>query len=340
VSSTVAIFLLNLGYLFSGTFTRLGDYEFCSQFFGGHEASPSKLGNRFADSILSPLPVPLPKDFVLGVDFLRHEVETKYWSFLMGEWKFGSWWYYYCISTLVKTPLPTLIAALLGLIVYVRKWDADECSTLAMIAIPAVIAFATISLQGGFNHHHRYVLMIYPPMFVLASALPKCMQQKNTWSRVSILLCLSTVYSSMSAFPHFLSFFNSTVGSDNGWRVLSYSSVDWGQDLLSVNQWITQHPSHRPLKFDLNYFGMNGELFDLPQASLPELGKDRTINDISVSITETQWWIVSVKRLYNLPGHNGLEYLQQLEPVDKIAHAFHVYRIDPLPVSPEVIQTP
>jgi len=73
-------------------------------------------------------------------------------------------------------------------------------------------------------------------------------------------------------------------------------------------------------------------------ASPTYLPKGASIDELRSSISETQWWIISVKRLYNLPDEPGLEYLQQLEPVDKIAYAYHVYRIDPKPdlVGPSV----
>jgi len=76
----------------------------------------------------------------------------------------------------------------------------------------------------------------------------------------------------------------------------------------------------------LDYFGKNGDLFELPNAS----PKGASIDEVRRSITETQRWIISVKRLYNLPDRPGLEYLQQIEPTDKIAYAYHVYRIDPM----------
>jgi hypothetical protein len=68
-----------------------------------------------------------------------------------------------------------------------------------------------------------------------------------------------------------------------------------------------------------------------PNPAPPQLPKGSSIDEVRKTITETEWWIISVKKLYNLPDHDGLEYLQQIEPVDKIAYAYHVYRIDPLP---------
>jgi hypothetical protein len=102
------------------------------------------------------------------------EVEQKYWSFLLGEWKKGSWPHYYLMTTLLKTPEPTLLGAALGLGVLIvgiwRKMVKPEViSMFLFLIIPAAVCFASVSLQGGFNHHHRYVLMIYPPMFALAA---------------------------------------------------------------------------------------------------------------------------------------------------------------------------
>ncbi len=38
-----------------------------------------------------------------------------------------------------------------------------------------------------------------------------------------------------------------------------------------------------------------------------------------------------MKKLYNYPAENSLEYLQQIQLPKRIAFAYHVYRIDPLP---------
>jgi hypothetical protein len=44
---------------------------------------------------------------------------------------------------------------------------------------------------------------------------------------------------------------------------------------------------------------------------------------------------------YNLPDRPGLEYLQQIQPVERIAYSYHVYRIEPLPADPQApIQEP
>jgi hypothetical protein len=347
-----ALLLLNTLYLFQGTGKPLHEYEFCSDTFHGLGCDGFQLGNRLGDSWLGNVPVPVPRDYLLGIDYLKYEVEEKYWSFLMGEWKFGSWPHYYVMTTLFKTPEPTLLAALIGLGVLVvgirRKMvEPKVISMFLFLIIPAAVCFASVSLQGGFNHHHRYVLMIYPPMFALAAyvASPVAVQllrfrlplmgptKRSIAIPLAVTLVALSAASSLRVHPYYTSYFNTLSGGpENGWRLLGFSNIDWGQDILEVDKWLKAHPDRRPLVMDLDYFGMNGNLFDVPTTDPPQLPKHASIDEVRRSITETQWWIISVKKLYNYPGHHGLEYLQQLEPVDKIAYAYHVYRIDPLPL--------
>ncbi len=346
-----AILVLNAGYLCEGSLTTLGEFEFISRALGGMDASLAIPSNRFSESVLSRIPTPFPRSYLEGIDFLKYEVETKYWSFLNGEWKFGSWPHYYVMTTLFKTPEATLLGAGIGLGVLVagirrRMVEPKVISMFLFLIIPAAVCFASVSLQGGFNHHHRYVLMIYPPMFALAAYVASPVGQKllrvrlpfgkkRLWSfavPLAVTLAVLSAASSLRVHPYYTSYFNTLSGGpENGWRLLGFSNIDWGQDILEVDKWLKAHPDRRPLVMDIDYFGMNGDLFDVPTTLPPHLPKGASIDEVRHSITETQWWIISVKRLYNLPDHPGLEYLQQIEPVERIAYAYHVYRIDPLP---------
>ncbi len=353
----VALLVLNAGYQFEGTGQPLGEFEFHSRMLGGNrDTGSSKLGNRFSGSNLGWIRVPLPRNYVLGIDYLRHEVEGKMWSFLNGEWRFGSWPHYYLMTTLYKTPEPTLLAAFLGIIVFLVGWlrgllKPELVAMILLLAIPSLVCFWSVSFQGGYNHHHRYVLMIYPPMFVFASLLASPLAEQVFsrtkdlsaievigkrkfwhWTKLLVVLCvLLSMASSLRVHPHYTSYFNTLCGGpENGWRLLGSSNIDWGQDLLFVKKWIDDHPECRPLTFELDYFEMNGGLFELPPSSPPMLPKYASVDQVRTD--QTQWWIISVKKLYNHPSESGLEYLQQLEPVEKIAYSYHVYRIDPLPV--------
>lgn len=128
----IALLVLNAGYLFEGFGKELGEYEFCSEMLGGPGTSSKNVGNRFKGSWLEQVPVPVPKNFLLGIDFLRQEVEEKKWSFLLGEWKHGSWPHYYVVTTLLKTPEGMLMGALFGgiwwlVIAFRVRWNPMLC---------------------------------------------------------------------------------------------------------------------------------------------------------------------------------------------------------------------
>ncbi|XZE22571.1 hypothetical protein SH449x_002506 [Pirellulaceae bacterium SH449] len=375
----VSIFTVNVGYLFEDTLMPLGELKFLSSTLSGG-VTLNSVGSVFSNTAFHSVPCPFPRNFVQGIDYLRMEVENKYWSFLDGEWRYGSWPHYYVMSTLYKTPEPTLVAAAMGVYVFIIGWwrrfaKPELVSMVLLLTIPAAVCFLSVSLQGGFNHHHRYVLMIYPPMFVFASLLASPMAeqvfsrkklavqgdeppeseatnvlkasipwwavwQRFHWTKILAFVLVSlSVVSSLRVHPYYTSYFNTISGGpENGWHRLGFSNIDWGQDILEVDQWLKQYPERRPLVMDIDYFGMNGDLFDVPTSLPPQLPLGASIDEVRRSITETQWWIISVKKLYNLPSHPGLQYLQQIEPFERIAYAYHVYRIDPLP--PEESSSP
>jgi hypothetical protein len=72
----LALYTLNLGYGFEGSFRRLRDFAFVSHTFGGADAGPQSPGNRFRESWLAAVPLPLPKSFVEGIDLQRRDFEN------------------------------------------------------------------------------------------------------------------------------------------------------------------------------------------------------------------------------------------------------------------------
>ena len=114
----LGLYVLNLGYGFEGSFQKLGDYGFVSETLGGPiedaERYSPEARNRFEETWLAHLPVPLPKNYVMGIDLQRWDFERKMWSYLRGEWRMGGWWYYYLYALAVKVPLGTWVLVLLA----------------------------------------------------------------------------------------------------------------------------------------------------------------------------------------------------------------------------------
>lgn len=104
----IAVYILNLGYGFESSFQRLGKFRFISRTLGGTEAHTTP-GNRFAGTWLASLPVPVPANYLAGIDVQKYDFEKKKWSYLRGKQKLGGWWYYYLYAMLVKVPIGTLL---------------------------------------------------------------------------------------------------------------------------------------------------------------------------------------------------------------------------------------
>jgi 4-amino-4-deoxy-L-arabinose transferase-like glycosyltransferase len=133
----IGLYILNLGYGFEGSGTRLKDFHFVSNLFAGRETQvesqepddsqtnssfpsrrepSSQSTNRFANSWLGNLPTPLPKNYMLGIDLQQKDFEHYGRpSYLRGKWQDHGWWYYYLYAAAIKVPLGLWILGVLTL---------------------------------------------------------------------------------------------------------------------------------------------------------------------------------------------------------------------------------
>jgi hypothetical protein len=349
----VSILVINLGYRFEGSLTRLGRFDFVSMSLAGAGASPDlppdrRGGNRFAGGPLAELPVPLPVNYVRGVDRTKRDYEVGAYSFLCGQLKHGGWWHYYLSCLLVKTPLGSLlifVAAIALLANGVSRPWWDEL----VLALPALALFALVSSQTGFNHHVRYVLPCLPYLAV------SCGKVGMLWlmtgrsccirgARLFVGICLSWGFGScVMIHPHYISYFNEVAGGpDGGYRYLGYSNIDWGQDLFRLKEWFIAHPEARPLH--LAYFGLvdahlEGIDYELPAPGPRPSGSGKRGLDQEFG-PFPGWYAISVNYLQGLPysarGRDGglvqvplgaYSYFDLFIPVAKAGYSIHIYHI-------------
>lgn len=279
----IGLYVVNLGYCFEGTFQPLGEHQFVSQLFAGAakgaDVAERAVSNRFCDTPLSLLPVPFPRDYILGIDQQQKDFESRgRSSYLRGEWSDRGWWYYYLYAGLIKVPLGLLLLAVLRLfltwrhrILPIRKAAARD--TLVLCA-PAVIIFCVVSSKTGFSEHFRYTLPALPFLFVwiagtarrslmrlsrktVDSAVSDAVEPWNTSHSASLplvpILLTWLATSSLWIYPHSLSYFNEVVGGPlEGSKHLLGSNLDWGQDLTYLRlHWSKQLRDSESAAYDL-----------------------------------------------------------------------------------------
>jgi 4-amino-4-deoxy-L-arabinose transferase-like glycosyltransferase len=236
----VALVVVNAGMGFRGSFAPLGDYRFGSDFARGVQA-------RLPGS----LPVPLPLDYVRGFDAQKRDIERgEFPAYLRGEWSRDGWWYYEAVALAVKTPLPLLaMLALAPLALWRRRPPPRE---LGFLLLPVAILGALLTSQNQLNVGIRYLLPLYPFVFIVLAGL---------WSLDGravrgLGLAVVALYAigAIRQHPAHLGYFNAIAGGpQGGHRWLLDSNLDWGQDLYRLAPALEARGLREPIW--LLYFG-------------------------------------------------------------------------------------
>jgi len=253
---STSLFVVNLGYGFEGSCKRLRDFTFISELLGGDGAHQTP-GNRFRYVWPGAAFVPVPANYLRGIDTQRYGFEYGKWSYLRGETKFGGWWHYYIYALAVKTPIGTLL--LLGVAVALiieRPGYLQSFKDEAVLMLPALAILVLVSSQTGFNRYLRYILPAIPFLYIFTSRVGKTFEANGSRPRfLTIIGIASTVVGSLMVHPHSMSFFNVLAGGPTGGPAhLLDANVDWGQDLLHLKRFVDRNPHVSPI--NLAYFGL------------------------------------------------------------------------------------
>ena len=345
----LSLLIINMGYVFEGTGKSLGSYRFQTTFFTGCETLkevPTGGGNRFRDTLLGKIPVPLPMNFVQGIDTQRLDFERGLSSYLRGEWSDHGWWHYYFYALLIKTPLGTL--GLLLLAVYCTFF-VKECNTSwrdeVVVLLPGIVLLVFVSSQTGFSIHSRYIIPALPFFFIWISKVGKAISWKRPALSAFISLLLAwSVFSSLWVYPHSISYFNELAvilptpedknypqaaetqktfwqrakylldaGPRNGPRHLLDSNIDWGQDLFNLEQWCQSHPEVKEMK--VAYWGS----YPLEMSKVVSTGMPLA-ND-----PQPGWYALSVNYIYD--REKRYRYFLHFEPVATAGYSINIYHV-------------
>ena len=281
------LYLLNAGYGFRGTGSRLGEYRFVSRTLtgfsdaeaaAGADATGNAVGNRFAGTGPGMLPVPVPSDWLSGVDVQRRDFENPHRAYLFGEWRRGGWTRYYLAALAVKEPIGLFaLAVLAGLAAAVRPSAGLRGELLLLV--PPLAVLVLVSSQTNLNQHPRYLLPAYGFAFVWCGQAARgwgtdgpgalSLGRRRLWAAAVGTAGLLAVAEVAPCLPHPHAFFNTAAGGPmRGHERLSHSALDWGQSVRGVADWHKSHPHER-----LDGAALVGRplspAFDLPAADVP-----------------------------------------------------------------------
>jgi 4-amino-4-deoxy-L-arabinose transferase-like glycosyltransferase len=338
----VGVYVIGAGYGFDGCLTPLRELKFVSAAVGipkGEAEVPLTGGNRFAGTWIGALPILLPKDYVLGIDLQRLDFERyQQPSYLRGKFSSRGWWYYYIYALAIKVPLGTWL--LLALAATTRS--VVPCAGARrgefLLLCPPLIILIFVSSQTGFSEHMRYVLPVFPFIYVWTGRIAVAFLRPNRVRlMLTVALLLWATISSLFVYPHSLSYFNELVGGPSrGASHLIHSNIDWGQDLFLLKAWLDANPQNEPIK--LIYFGyfdpkFAGVDYVLPENISNSQGKIESQMELPRGV-----YAVSVNFVMGYPSHaytgdgakvrlvqGQVAVFQGITPVGKAGHSIYIY---------------
>jgi len=236
-------------------------------------------------------------------------------------------------------------------------WLGRHFTEFTMLCFIAM--YWIVSIRGNLNIGVRHILPTFPFVYVLISGQVGRIHQWLKRSRViasepagrsvaisssekprskSLLiigwiilsgLCVWYVATNLLAFPSYLTYFNEAWGgSKNGYKYVTDSNYDWGQDLKRLAQWVDANNIH---KINVDYFGGGSPEYYLSDKYQPWWGDKNPAyakgSYLAVSATFLQQGRANPAPGFDRPT-NYYRWLDQQQLITRIGNSIFVYKID------------
>ncbi len=219
--------------------------------------------------------------YLLGVLMVFTRVKGGNTTYFLGEVTNQSFWWFYPISFLMKTPIPLLVGSVLTLVLmfrgfrqrvipqaHLRKggtrqlfvaWRTSLVSASHVylaegMMLGAILLFFVIGIAGNLNIGLRHILPLYPFLSLLvAKYVVEFVRGARLRRKIAVgLFGVWYVVGTVLAYPHFLSYFNEVIPLDQAYRHTTDSNLDWGQDLGRLAAYVEEKKIDR---IQVDYFG-------------------------------------------------------------------------------------
>ncbi len=274
----LVLLFLNAAYLFQGTLRRADDYNWKS--------------GRLQFLRHVPVPLFLPRTFLLGLDFSYHVQEQpdvgRGNNYVLGRINTEGVWYAFPLMLVLKTPLGFF--ALLALAARARPPSVPGAF---WVWLPFGLFLAFFSFLVAPQIGIRYLL---PGLAFLFLWVGRAAEADR---RLVTVLTAWSVVSALSYHPHYMSYFNELVGPRrNAWRFLADSNLDWEDRAEDIARYQAAHPQ-RPL---------------VVEPLEPQAG----------------WILVGANKLVGVYAPERYRWLREnFEPVDHVGYSYLLFHVSP-----------
>ncbi|HEY63561.1 MAG TPA: phospholipid carrier-dependent glycosyltransferase [Caldilineae bacterium] len=195
----------------------------------------------WVDDLLTYTPLPAAP-YIRGilVNVILNNAEG-HMTYLHGKIGGQGWPEYFLVAMAVKTPLPSLLLWLGGLVhlagccVRGRPLPLGRAGLYSALAVWlwTTVAFIAIMTCSRLHIGLRHILMVYPFVFAIGGISASILlRARRLWGMILVaLLGLWYVMANARIYPHYLEYFNELIGGPaNGYQWLVDANLDWNQD--------------------------------------------------------------------------------------------------------------
>jgi hypothetical protein len=278
----------------------------------------------------------LLKEYQYAVSFTLSQVtERSAPSYLLGSTSPRGWWYFFPVAFIYKTSagLHVLMALALGAFVLeMRKAGAATRLLASGLRAPliALLVFGLLLIRSKLDIGFRYALPAMPFIMVLtaAGAVRVWHMSTRTIHGVMVAAMIWLVVHPVSYYPRFLAYISEYgPGRDENYRVLADSSLDWGQGLIELREFMKEHDIPR---IYLSYFGSAWpQAYGIEYVPAPSFFVLKP-GPLPANAPEPKWVVISAT---NMTGtyFNGDPFarFRETKPDYVIGHTMYAFRLTP-----------
>jgi hypothetical protein len=304
--------------------------------FGTHLSAMKFESSLMADiqssvcSILSNVYIPLPKQYLQGIDtqLLDHTTQDDA-TYFLGTWHPSKPFALYCIGALMKNPVALmglLALRFLDFLLYVPTF-AELRKSFVLLA-PTICLMGILEMQSQFQNPIRYAI---PAVVLLTCWTLGLLKSESRRHRIWDRICRSTGYGllllyvteGLIACRDPIAFVNIAFGgTSNGYKCLAGSNVEWGQNIADIarNQyvkgsdnihvWITARDAV------LDYYLKNHTRY---------YGNRYGFHGPDIKVLKSGYYVIEGSHL--MDQSRASAFFRKLEPTQRIGSGYFMYRI-------------
>lgn len=233
--------IINAGFTFYKTVTPLGGFHFMSNLF-----------QSLQQALPTGFPVPVSASFVEGLD------QAKFYDQLGGGFEassFGnvnilghstpgsSFWYYYFITLLFKTPLSCILIIMWALFLYLRNCSVKQFVKQEFFLWAPVLYFLLyMSFLYKTQCGVRHIIFVYPLLYIFCGSIFQHIKSKLQWT-VLVLLIAGMLPGLFKYRNNYYPYTNELItDKTNAYNIVGAGNLNFGQAWFFLNDFLRKNP--------------------------------------------------------------------------------------------------